>query len=71
MQERETCVDCGARSPEKNEDHTLTSSMGWRLTRERLQDGSFRAAWRCRDCFEKHKAAKQSARDRKLAGRSE
>ena len=43
MQERETCTDCKARSPEKTEEQTLTSTMGWRLTRERGPDGVLRA----------------------------
>jgi hypothetical protein len=62
MFERETCIDCGSLSPETNEDHTLTSSMGWRLTRERQPDGRVCAVWRCGECWEKHKAKASAAR---------
>ena len=62
MHERETCIDCGDRSPETNEDHTLTSSMGWRLTRERRPSGQVCAVWRCKGCWEKHKAQTTAAR---------
>jgi hypothetical protein len=56
MQNRETCVDCGARSPETTTDHTLVSSMGWRLMRGQHADGSWHADWRCGKCWAAHKA---------------
>jgi hypothetical protein len=55
MQNRETCVDCGARSPETTTDHTLVSSMGWRLMRGQTADGSWHAEWRCGRCWTAHK----------------
>jgi len=67
MHDRETCVDCGIRSPAMDEDHTLTSSMGWRLTRERTPDGRVRAVWRCGDCWEKHKAIASAGRAQTLS----
>jgi len=56
MQNREMCVDCGARSPETTTDHTLVSSMGWRLMRGQHTDGSWHAEWRCGRCWTAHKA---------------
>src|SRR5579872_4105326 len=56
MQNRETCVDCGAQSPETTTDHTLVSSMGWRLMRGQHADGSWHAEWRCGRCWNAHKA---------------
>lgn len=62
MHDRETCVDCGIRSPPMSEDQTLTSSMGWRLARERRPDGRVCAVWRCGDCWERHKAIASAGR---------
>lgn len=59
LHERETCLDCGALSPETSERQTLTSSMGWRFMRERGPDGSLRAVWRCGKCWRAHKAQAQ------------
>ena len=57
MNGQETCIDCHASSP-ADEDYTLTSSLGWRLLRERGADGVMHAVWRCGECWEKHKVAK-------------
>ena len=62
MSDRPNCVDCAAIAPETNTSHTLISaSFGWRLTRKQLKDGSYRAEWRCANCWRKHKEATQSA----------
>ncbi|HSY20819.1 MAG TPA: hypothetical protein VK841_01825 [Polyangiaceae bacterium] len=62
MSDRPNCVDCAAIAPETNTSHTLISaSFGWRLTRKQLKDGSYRAEWRCANCWRKHKEAAQGA----------
>ncbi len=68
MHERETCVDCGAWSPTKPGELTLTSSMGWRLTKERGPDGRFEPVWRCGECWERYKARSKSSIDRHRSG---
>lgn len=61
MSDRPNCVDCAAIAPETNTSHTLISaSFGWRLTRKQLKDGSYRAEWRCANCWRKHKEAAAS-----------
>ena len=62
MSDRPNCVDCAAIAPETNTSHTLISaSFGWRLTRKQMKDGSYRAEWRCANCWRKHKEAAQNA----------
>jgi hypothetical protein len=56
MFNRETCVDCNVQSPETNSDHTLVSSLGWRLTRKRMPDGRMAIEWRCPVCWPAYKA---------------
>jgi hypothetical protein len=56
MSDRPICVGCTAIAPETNTSHTLISaSFGWRLSRRRLQDGTYALEWRCSDCWRKHK----------------
>ena len=53
----DACVDCGANAPALEEEHTLRSQMGWRLTFEKLPDGTNMPTWRCPACWAKKKAA--------------
>jgi hypothetical protein len=52
------CIDCGAPSPTLDEGMTLRSTLGWRLMREKLADGTIVPVWRCPQCWEKHKERK-------------
>lgn len=63
MSNRATCVDCGAFAPATNSDHTLTSTLGWRLTRGKRRDGSLSADWRCPVCWGKRKTQTQRPRE--------
>jgi hypothetical protein len=59
MRDKQNCIDCGKQSPETDTNYTLISSQfGWRLTRQRLPDGSFAVEWRCPDCWREHKRGK-------------
>ena len=59
MRDRQNCIDCGKLSPETDTNYTLISSQfGWRLTRQRLPDGTFAVEWRCPDCWREHKKHK-------------
>jgi len=50
------CVDCGANVPEHQPGDTLISvTLGWRLTRTVLADGTRQAEWRCPACWRKYK----------------
>jgi hypothetical protein len=51
-----TCIDCKIGAPDHSSDYSLISSAGWRLAQRRLPNGSISLAWRCRDCWAKHKA---------------
>jgi hypothetical protein len=54
--EFETCVVCGAKSPNTETNYTLISpKFGWRLSRRPAGDGTFIVEWRCADCWSKHK----------------
>ena len=53
----ECCVDCKAVSPQLDEEHTLRSSLGWRLTFERQPDGTNMPTWRCPACWQRKKTA--------------
>ncbi|MCU0689815.1 MAG: hypothetical protein MUF54_00300 [Polyangiaceae bacterium] len=56
MTERHQCVDCRRLSPPTESGYTLISKeFGWRLTRSKGVDGSFRLEWRCPPCWQKHK----------------
>lgn len=52
----QTCVDCGAKSPQTETNYTLISSRyGWRLSLETLADGRRASFWRCPVCWERHR----------------
>jgi hypothetical protein len=52
----QTCVECGAKSPQTETNYTLISSRyGWRLSLETLPDGRRASYWRCPTCWEKHR----------------
>jgi hypothetical protein len=55
---QERCIDCGAASPKLDEELTLRSTLGWRLTRERMLDGTIVPVWRCPECHQKRKDKK-------------
>jgi hypothetical protein len=56
MRDRQTCIDCGKKSPETETNYTLISAQfGWRLTRRREPNGDFVVEWRCPDCWRAHK----------------
>jgi hypothetical protein len=55
----EHCVDCGAASPKLEEEQTLRSTLGWRLTFEKKPDGSVEPEWRCPTCWQRKKRASQ------------
>ncbi|HLK38266.1 MAG TPA: hypothetical protein VKU41_15995 [Polyangiaceae bacterium] len=60
MSQRPNCIDCGATAPETNTNYTLIStSFGWRLTRQTQPGGSVTVEWRCATCWRKHKAKSQ------------
>jgi hypothetical protein len=57
MNERQTCVDCRARSPETETNYTLIGSKhGWRLTKRRDKHGTVLIEWRCPKCWRAYKA---------------
>jgi hypothetical protein len=59
MNERQTCVDCGARSPPTETNYTLISArFGWRLARSIRADGTLLIEWRCPTCWDKYKAVR-------------
>ncbi len=52
----QTCVDCGAKSPQTETNYTLISSRyGWRLSLENRPDGRRSSAWRCPLCWERYR----------------
>ena len=56
MRDRQTCIDCGKKSPETETNYTLISAQfGWRLSRRRAENGEFVVEWRCPDCWRNHK----------------
>jgi hypothetical protein len=51
------CHDCKRPSPTGPSDFTLISSKhGWRLARERQNDGTSAPVWRCPDCWQAYRA---------------
>jgi hypothetical protein len=59
MNERQTCVDCRALSPETETNSTLIGSRyGWRLTKSRDARGKIAVEWRCPKCWRTYKAAR-------------
>lgn len=53
---RHRCADCGGESPPDQGDYTLISAQfGWRLSRSVAPDGVLCLAWRCPDCWLRHK----------------
>src|SRR5689334_10921552 len=64
MPDRQTCIDCGALSPETETNYTLISSQfGWRLSRTRMPDGTFVVEWRCPSCWKEFKQRKLAAEE--------
>ena len=56
MRDRQTCIDCGKKSPETETNYTLISAQfGWRLSRRRADNGEFIVEWRCPECWRSHK----------------
>jgi hypothetical protein len=52
----EVCVGCGKSAPKTETNYTLISpKYGWRLSREKLPNGSYRAEWRCPNCWREKK----------------
>jgi hypothetical protein len=59
MAQPQTCFDCGKTAPETQTSYTLISSThGWRVSREKNEKGEFVARWRCADCWKKLKEAR-------------
>jgi hypothetical protein len=54
------CFDCGCAAPDLDQEQTLRSTLGWRLVFDRQPDGSNKPIWRCPDCWQKYKNAKQA-----------
>lgn len=51
------CIDCGKPAPPTDTNYTLISARhGWRLVISKGQDGRRSSAWRCPDCWMKHKS---------------
>ena len=62
MRDRQTCIDCGKKSPETETNYTLISAQfGWRLSRRRADNGEFIVEWRCPDCWRTHKKKSEEA----------
>jgi hypothetical protein len=60
MRDRQTCIECGKKSPETETNYTLISAQfGWRLARRRDENGGFVVEWRCPDCWRSHKKRAQ------------
>ena len=60
MANHPTCFDCGEEAPHTDTPHTLISAeFGWRLTLERLPDGTAVKEWRCPSCWKRHRAKAQ------------
>ena len=52
MAEYPKCFDCGEEAPHTDTPHTLISAeFGWRLTLERLPDGTALKEWHCPSCW--------------------
>lgn len=54
------CIDCGNTSPPAMGEVTLTSTLGWRLSRSLGTDGTYSIEWRCPECWARHKARRVS-----------
>jgi DNA-directed RNA polymerase subunit RPC12/RpoP len=56
MSQPQTCFSCGKSAPETDTSYTLISSAhGWRVSREKDENGENVARWRCADCWKKFK----------------
>ena len=59
MAQPQSCFDCGKSAPDTETSYTLISPMhGWRVTREKDENGNMIARWRCADCWKKYKETK-------------
>jgi hypothetical protein len=59
MRDRQTCVDCGRKSPQTETNYTLISSrFGWRLLHYALPNGTIAVEWRCPACWREYKRAR-------------
>ena len=68
MRERQTCTDCGQKSPVTETNYTLIGKQhGWRMTRAVTPDGGFAVEWRCPVCWPKYKKGGPPDSQRKLA----
>src|SRR5882672_1113524 len=46
------CIGCGKKAPETETNYTLISAQfGWRLTRQKRDDGEIVLEWRCPTCW--------------------
>lgn len=62
MRARNTCVDCGAQSPETDTNFSLVSAEhGWRFATRRGPDGGVIVEWRCPTCWQAYKQQRQGA----------
>jgi hypothetical protein len=62
MSQPQTCFSCGKTAPETDTSYTLISSAhGWRVSREKDENGQNVARWRCADCWKKFKERTDSA----------
>ena len=59
MAHPQTCFGCGKIAPQTETSYTLISSThGWRVSREKDENGEVVARWRCADCWKKFKDAR-------------
>jgi len=72
MSDPVTCVDCAAKAPQTNTQHTLISnSFGWRLSRRVQPGGTTTLEWRCPSCWRKHKTVLERAPGQKVGKRAQ
>jgi hypothetical protein len=61
--ERNKCSGCSKLSPEVDSEFTLVSpAVGWRISRTQLTDGSYSIAWRCPECWKRHRESKMTTK---------
>ncbi len=59
MAQPQTCFGCGKTAPETDTSYTLISAAhGWRVSREKDEQGENIARWRCADCWKKFKESR-------------
>jgi hypothetical protein len=61
MAQPQTCFGCGKTAPETDTSYTLISAAhGWRVSREKDEQGESIARWRCADCWKKFKESRST-----------